>query len=255
MKIAALLVAPLFLLAGCSMFFGFNAFSSLDKPPAPKLSDYAGPNGLSKLASDLNSPAIVAALTADPTTTQQIESWLQTQYPSSTPPALTAVQLQAAALYSDLNLKTTAGEDLVNNIIAAIMTNRPSGNLAEVLQLILPPSALADQATFSAMVNGLLNANTAYMLIGNSLPPAPPGMNMGDIAQKAAVCYLMHEVVSAVAAFLAVPITDPSVSQQMFLLATNQTNTISGVTVPDPFPSNPAWLVNIFTAAGATYPT
>ena len=74
---------------------------------------------------------------------------------------------------------------------------------------------------------------------------------MGDVAQKAAVALMMKTVVHAVAVSLAVPDADPSVPVQMFLLATNQPNTISGVSVPDSFPARPAWLVNIFAAAGA----
>ena len=256
LKVTALLIAPLLILAGCSAFFGFNAYSSLDKPPAPKLSDYTGANGLSKLSSDLSSPAVVAALAADASTTQQVESWLQTTYLSG--PLTTPDQQLAAALYSDLNLKTTAGAQLVNNVVSAIITNPPSGNIASVLQSILPPGSLADQATFSAMVDGLMNANASYILLGgSSLSPVPPGLNMGDIAQKAAVSCMMDAIVSAVATSLGVAKTAPSVAQQMFLLATNQPNTISGVTVPDPFPARPAWLVNIFTAAGAmsNYPS
>jgi hypothetical protein len=255
LKVTALLIAPLLLLAGCSAFFGFNAYSSLDKPPAPKLSDYTGASGLSKLASDLSSPAVVAALASDTSTTQQVEAWLQTTYLSG--PLTTPDQQLAAALYSDLNLKTTAGAQLVNNVVSALITNPPSGNIASVLQSILPPGCLSDQATFSAMVSGLLNANASYILLGgSSLSPVPPGLNMGDIAQKAAVSCMMNAVITAVEVWPP-GFTQAAAIQQMFLLATNQTNTISGVTVPDPFPARPAWLVNIFTAAGAmsSYPS
>ena len=89
------------------------------------------------------------------------------------------------------------------------------------------------------------------------LSPPPPGLNLGDIAQKAAVSCMMDAAVSAVATFLGVAKNNPAVTQQMFLLATNQANTISSVTVADPFPARPPWLVNIFTAAGAmsSYPS
>jgi hypothetical protein len=250
LKVTALLLTPLLLVAGCSAFFGFNAFSSFDKPPAPKLSDYTGAGGLSKLAGDLTSKAVVAALAADPTTTQQLEAYLLGVYTGGGPDAQ-----QAAALYADVNLKTTLGEDLVNNVVAALMTNPPSGNIASILQSLLPPGATADQATFSAMVDGLLNAEAAYMVLGVSTPLPPPGVNMGDVAQKAAVSLMMKTVVHAVALDRGVLDTDPLVMVQMFLLATNQTNLISGVSVPDPFPANPPWLVNIFAAAGATYPS
>jgi hypothetical protein len=249
LKVTALLVAPLILLAGCSAFFGFNAFSAVDKPPVPKLSDYTGAGGLSKLASDLTSKAVVAAMASDPTMVQQLETYLQGVYTGGGPNAQ-----QAAALYADVNLKTTLGEDLVNNVVAALMTTPPTGNIASVLQSLLPPGATADPATFSAMVIGLLNAEAAYIVLGNSTPLPPPGVNMGDVAQKAAVALMMVTVITAVEAFPP-GYTQAAAISQMYLLATNQANGISGVSVPDPYASNPAWLVNIFAAAGATYPS
>ena len=117
LKVTALLIAPLILLAGCSAFFGFNAFSSLDKPPPPNLSDYTGAGGLSKLASDLTSKAVVAAMASDPAMVQQLETYLQGVYTGGGPDAQ-----QAAVLYADVNLKTTSGADLVNNVVAALIT-------------------------------------------------------------------------------------------------------------------------------------
>lgn len=66
MKAIALPLVPHFLLAGCSAFFDFNAFKTLDEPPAPSLSDHqGGSSGLAKLAADLGSPAAVDKLKAD----------------------------------------------------------------------------------------------------------------------------------------------------------------------------------------------
>jgi hypothetical protein len=253
LKVAALVVTPLLLLAGCSAFFGFNAYAALDKPAAPKVSDYSGSDGLTHLANDLASKAVVEAMKGDPADTQAIETWLQTTYNNG---ALTDNERQtAAALYADVNLKTTEGESLVNNVVSALMTTPPSGNLQSLLASILPPGALADEPTFTAMMIGLLNAEAAYMVLGSLPTPPGPPVNLGDVAQKAAVCYLADAIVSGTSSFLGSPPQATTLHQLYLLAIGDPSNTVSTVSIADPFPSNPAWLVNIFGWSGATYPS
>lgn len=257
MKATALLMIPLFLLAGCSAFFGFNAFKSLDEPPAPKLSDYkGGSDGLAKLASDLGSPAVVDQLKADPTTTDAIETYLDDRYDVTTGPLDTPDKQAAAMLYGDLYLKTTSGDELVNNIVAAVMTSPQSGNISSLISSIIPAEVAGDETAFTAMMKGLLYANMAYQALGAQTPPysVPSGMTMGDIAQKAAVAYLIWAVVDAIE-HQTVYTTPEEAIAQMYLLTNNQTNDIGSVDVPDPFdPFNNGPLVNIFDAAGAPHP-
>ncbi|HVP20128.1 MAG TPA: hypothetical protein VMU36_14165 [Spirochaetia bacterium] len=251
-KVKACALAPLLLLAGCSAFFQFNLFKGLDKPPAPKASDYEGQGGLAKLANDLSSPAVVAQLKADPTTTQEIETYLATTYLSA--PLTTPDQQQAAALYGDLNLKTTSGDQFVNNLVDIVMSGASGGKtIQQILQGIVPASVASDPTAFSNMVGGFLAAEAAYQLLGASVPPSPAGVNMGDVAQKAAVAWTMQLAVNAIIAS-GVPDT-PTAEAQMYALLNNQPNSISGVIVPDPFSFPPAWLSNIFTAAGAKMPS
>jgi hypothetical protein len=251
LKVTTLLIAPLILLAGCSAFFGFNAFSGVDKPAVPTLSDYTGAGGLSKLANDLNSKAKTAAIASDPAMVQQLEAWLQTQFGTMSTPE----EQQAAALYADLNLKTTPGADLVKQVVVAINVSPPTGTLASILASILPPGCTASEAVFTSMVNGLLNAEAAYAVLGASIsptPPGPPGLNMGDIVEKASVAYMMSTIVADVAAAVG---SQPAAIHQLFLLATNDpTNTISTVYVADPFLTHRVWLDNLVGAAGITYP-
>jgi hypothetical protein len=78
-------------------------------------------------------------------------------------------------------------------------------------------------------------------------------MTMGDIAQKAAVAYLMWAVVDAIETQTAYT-TPQEASAQMYLLTNNKTNGIGQVSVSDPFdPLDPS-LKNILDAAGAPYP-
>jgi hypothetical protein len=258
---AAIAVNFLLLLSGCSAFFQANIFKSLDKVTAPTASDYEGPGGLDKLANDLSSPAIVAALKADPAAAASIETYLQTTYLSS-PPLTTPDQQKAAVLSSDLYLKTTSGDQFVNNAVTlAIGGVGSSKTVKDIMQDIVPPDVAADPVAFSAMVEGLLDANDNYALFGGSLPPAPSGMNLGDVAQKAAIAWTVRSEMNTLETFLS--LTDSAadraaVEAQMFALLNNQPNSISSVTIPDPFSAPqgpPGWLDAIFTAAGATLPT
>jgi hypothetical protein len=261
-KIVTLLIVAFLSFAGCSALFEFNAFSSLDVPAAPKLSDYQGSDGLAKLEQDLSSAAVVARLKADPTTTKQIEDYLSATYRITTfgdPLTATAEQRTAAALYADLYLKTTSGDQLVNNVVTTIMTQQAfSGDITSIFSGIIPADVIHNQTAFGAMMNGLVEAKSAYQQLGASLAPPgvpPEGMNMGDIAQKAAVAYLMDAVLSAVEGQTP-PLSQADAADQLYYLVNNQPNdvTTNGVSVSNPFAAQPE-LQHIFTAAHAPYPS
>jgi hypothetical protein len=250
MKATALLLFPLLLLAGCSAFFGFNAFKTLDEPPAPSLSDYqGGSDGLAKLAQDLASPAVVDKLKADAATTQAVEAYLSTTYLAAVT-LDTADQQTAAVLYGDLYLKTTSGDELVNNIVTSLVTSAQTGSVSSIISSIIPAGVAGDKAKFTAMVTGFLYANTAYLKLGASIPVrgVPPGMNMGDIAQKAAVAFLMQAVVDAIIASGA-PDTAAAIDELF------RSDPALGTVLVDPFHTVNTPLKNIFDAAGAPYPT
>ncbi|HUI69772.1 MAG TPA: hypothetical protein VL354_04575 [Spirochaetia bacterium] len=255
-----LLLASL-LVAGCDAFFGFNLLKGLDKapPPNPSTYDYAtnGSAGLDKLSNDLNSPAVVDSLIADPTATTTIENNLKTTYTDPTVPVQD--QQLAAALYGDVNLKTTSGETVVNNAVQVSLSGTNNQNVTQILQQIVPANVAADPTLFSNMANGLLNAEAAYIALGNSFPApvspaeAPPGVNMGDVAQKAAVAWTMQCVVTAVQNGPPAFPTQQATIDQLYLIDNNQATTT--VTVPNPFSPAPSWLQNIFTVAGAKLPS
>lgn len=262
----ALFVAVLLTATGCSAFFDFNAFSSLDKAAVPDPSRYQGLTGLVNLQNDLASKSVVDALKADFSLSQQILTNLvnDPSYPLSGSPPWSPAQQTAAILYSSLALQCTSGDVLVNNIIGTVMT-QPSGNIQSMLQSIIPADVMADQTgtSFANMVKGLVTqAYPMYKKLGLSItdvnsdgkidpPDAPTGMNMGDAAQKAAVALLMYTIDQAVlgAGYL----NDVS---QMWALVNNQPNSIASVPVSDPYNPLPGWLKNLFDVAGITnYPT
>jgi hypothetical protein len=106
-KALALAIMVSLALAGCAQLFEFNLFAGLDTPPTPTAADYTGAGGLDELADDLNSPATVEALAADPALVQQIEDSLWDTYLGDAGGVENEEDSQAAILYADLALKTS----------------------------------------------------------------------------------------------------------------------------------------------------
>ena len=194
-----LFVAALLALSGCKAFFDFNAFSSLDKASVPNPSRYQGAGGLANLQADLGSSSIVDALKGDPATVATILANLNSSY-GVTGTLTTPDQQTAAILYSDLALKSTSGDALVNNIVASVMTTS-TGNLGQILQSVVPPTW--QRTSRSSPTWWMVSARpriprTWHWGLRAAAVGAPPGMNMGDVTQKATVSYLMVEVFNAV---------------------------------------------------------
>lgn len=210
-KTLALTGAVLFALAGCAQLFDFNLFGAIDNPPTPTAAEYSDSDGLDKLDDDLDSPAIVEALAGDPGLVDQIADGIWNDYLDDGSVDGEEDQ-QAAIVYADLLLKTTEGEELVNNIVEVLLGGMFDGSetIAEVLAAIIPPEAMASEAVFTATVNALLAANEAYLLLGASIDKlapfgeADPGATLpagslpGDVAQKAVVAYTMWAAVERV---------------------------------------------------------
>lgn len=240
-----------FLLAGCDAFFGVNILKGLDKVPAPNPSQYdyatSGDAGLKKLQTDLGSQAIINALTGDPSATATIESNLQTTYNDATVPL--ADRQLAATLSGDVNLKTTGGSAVVNNALPVATSGTSGQTVKDILQQIVPANVASDPTAFAATVNAFLNACAAYAVLGGTVPPAPSGINMGDVAQKAAVAWTVQYLVTQIGG------GTQNAIDQMFSLLNN--GPYSGPSTIDPFAGGtaPGWLQNIFTAAGATMPS
>ncbi len=265
-KAFALAIAVSLALAGCAQLFEFNLFAGLDNPPTPSAADYTGAGGLDALGEDLNSPATVAALAAEPAVVQQILDDLEANYWGDG--VIGDDDSQAAILYADLALKTTEGEELVNNVVGALMDGSltSSSDIATLLASIIPPAALADEATFTAMVEALLEANDAYEQLGLWVDgpdadgawdnPLPPGSLPGDVAQKAIVAYTMAGLVDAVVTDPDMaPITVPDVITQLYLVASEQPHdpNMDDIMV-DPFTSPANWLLALLDLAGVPLP-
>lgn len=271
----SLLVAVL-LVAGCSAMFDFNLFKDLGLDPvaAPTPADYAGTGGLDRLAADLASPAVIDALIADPTAAAALESYLEGIVGGTVD---SPEEQQAAILLADLELKTTNGEELVNNIVDTLLdpgTDFSSVNVRDLLLSIVPAEVANNRPAFTAMINGLLEANSSYFALGQYIDvnkdglmdadkSLPPGSNGGDIAQKATVAFIAAVVMAEVDANdTSVPPSDTAHAvDQMFNLLYDAASCDAGIdgtmTITDPFAgsSDPVMsLKALYDAAGMTFP-
>ena len=250
-KAVVVVIAPFLLLAGCSAFFEANILKGLDKVSAPSAADYEGPGGLDKLASDLSSPAVVAALTSDPEAVAGIVSMLQGIIAGGSKPD----SQTAGILLGDIYLKTTSGDVVVNNAVELALDPPANPTIDQILKDIIPADVAADPVRFAGMINGLLDAKKAYADLGAATPPGtplPPGTNGGDLVQKATVAYLMDDTVRQAASANALTI-DATISE-MFKLVNNQANAVSGSPVNAPMRPPDPWLDNLYTAADVPLP-
>ena len=249
-------LAPLILvslLTGCAELFEFNLFKALDPikmPDAAMLSEMEEEDGVSGvldyLDSELGSPGFIEKLGEEPGSYDAIEDYLGEHRGNSS----TADEKRATILYADLNLKTTGGEELVNNSVSALVGgdfgNTDWSNAADIKNFLfgfLPevmPSGVNSQSEFNDMIQGFVAASAAYDDFGNSLPgDVPEEINMGDVAQKAIVSYVISEVVN----------NSLYTNEQLYQIAHGVDPGVNpSGPIADPFTASP--LNEILTAAG-----
>lgn len=257
MKKAIAVLIPLILvslLTGCAELFEFNLFKALDPikmPDAAMLSEMEDEEGVSGvldyLDSELGSPGFIEKLGEESDSYDAIEDYLIDHRGTSS----TADEKRATILYADLNLKTTGGEELVNNSVSALVGGDFStGSLDTVAEVrtfllgflpdVVPSSALSSQFAFDEMLQGFVAAYDAYEDFGNSLPSdVPEEINMGDVAQKTIVSYVISEVVS----------NNLYSNAQLYQIALGNDQGDPSSSIIDPFAANSP-VDKILTAAG-----
>ena len=201
---AAVLTAALL---GCTQLFEFNLFSALDKASVPKASDLKKmdtDDALDLLEGEADSDAFFDALKNDPTGKTDLQGYLSVTMNGGNGATDEDIP-RAALLYSDIELKTTGADELVNNLVKVLDTSGSGGmgdysSFGDFWNAVAPQDA--DPAT---VFDGLNNAYTGFNILGYSLSDTdgdgtldgPEGANMGEAAQNAVVSFMVHEVMDA----------------------------------------------------------
>jgi len=204
------------LFTGCAELFEFNLFKALDPikmPDAAMLSEMEAEDGVSGvldyLGSELGSPSFIEKLEEEPGSYDAIEDYLIAHKGNS------GDGQKATVLLADLYLKTTGGEEFVNNSVTAAINGDFDGlsgqNAADFLEGflpgIIPSSALSDLSSFTAFLDGLSAANQEYHDFAASLDlvapvgepdNVPDNVNLGDVVQKAIITQVVVEARSVI---------------------------------------------------------
>lgn len=219
MRYLKLLLGALLILGfiGCediSQIFEFNLVEGLEYVPVPtaaELGSMETGEALQSLDQEFESDTFFDRLSTPEAQAQkdELSTYLTDVRTSET--ATTEQKQQAQILYADLHMKTTGGDEFVNNV-TAVADDLVSGEMfqssdpgAEIQTLFTDLIPLDIQETtdpevkkeqISAMLNGLIEADTAYQEFGDTLAAseAPEDTNMGAVAQNALVSFIVAGV-------------------------------------------------------------
>ena len=199
------------LLTGCAELFEFNLFKALDPikmPDAAMLSEMENEDGVSGvldyLEAEFGSPSFIEKLDEEPGSYDAIKDYLIDHKGNSEDGQ------RATVLLADLYLKTTGGEEFINNSVTAAisgdfdgLTGQNAADFLEVfIKVIIPSYALSDISSFTVFLDGLSAANQEYHDSAASLDinptdgvpdNVPDNVNLGDIVQKAIITQVVVE--------------------------------------------------------------
>lgn len=190
---ALALLAVLF--AGCANIYESNLFENFDGPPnAAELAN----GSLEDIAEAAQSPKFFDELRDDPAAKEAIQNRLQEIY--NDPAATDAEKRSAAIISGDVEMETTQGREIVNNVVDVIL-DESGGDFSDPATFVrntFPESVRNDPVLLKAQIESFQTAAQAYYAYGTGLTEenVPDGANSGEIAQRATVAILMDELAS-----------------------------------------------------------
>ncbi len=247
-KIILVIAAVSIALLGCQQMFEFNLFSAVDHasiPSASELKSMETSAALDLLGDESSSDKFYEDLANDPTKKQELEGYLGDIWAPGSSEA-PEDQQRAALLYADIEMKTTGGDELVNNLVNTLLSDNPPNDFSDFWDQVVPAEAQSEQG-MEEMLGGFLDAWNAYDAFGNTLSSndPPEGTNMGEVAQNAVVSFYLYSFAEA----NGVDTTSDTAASDLYDLLTG-TTTPTATAIPDPTSSTS--LNNIINTAGLT---
>lgn len=204
----------LFLLGSCADLFKGNLFEEFDGPPDASdiLGDYVDANGRVSTAdardfiADLSDAAASSRFYDDLSASDRtnLNTALSSVYGNGD--VATSTRQEAAVLAGDVATRGTDAGETINNV-ANVLTSDSGGDAfndpAALMDLVIPDSAKGDAAAIEGILDDLVAAAEAYDYLGDSLTDTdgdgtvdgPDGVNMTEVAQKAAVAIAVKKLV------------------------------------------------------------
>lgn len=236
------MVAVTMLIAGCANIYDSNLFESFDGPPsAAELAT----GSLEDIADAAESPKFFDELRDDPSAKEAIQNRLQEIY--NDPASSDGEKKTAAIIYGDVEMETTEGAEIVNNVIDVLL-DESGGEFSDpgtFIRNTFPESVRNDPVLLKTQIESFRTAAAAYYVYGSGLTAEsePEGVNSGEIAQRATVAILTDTLASQAGS------TDA-------LVADIQADDYSGYTDPTDTAlgteASPTPLRNILDVAGLT---
>lgn len=250
-------VAMSLVFVSCDSFFNMNLFKSagLGQVSPDKLKGETSAELVDDAYDDNGaaSTTFFDALAGDSTVKGEVLATLTETYTTSTNP----VEIQeAASLAAQIEIVTTGGDGLVNNVVDALdriqslSSSNPEGAV-DLLKSLVPPELSGSEASFSAAIDALISANDAYVVLGTSVAAngVQGDINIGTAAFSAVLAAALDGISVT---GLADPDTGAAyTSTAAFLWDSLQGKTITGTptfTVPDTADGSP--LGSLLAAAG-----
>jgi hypothetical protein len=215
-RVAAILMAVSFFLAGCSNLFTGNLFSSLDGPPSAGdiRGRYADENGdvpagsADAFVDDLEDAASTDRFFDDLNDTDRsgLRDSLESVYENEDVDE--ATRQSAAVLAAEVTLRGTNSGETINNVADVLTSSEGVDSFSEpsvLLDQIIPDSAKGDPDAIERILNDMVAAADAFDALGTTLTDsdgdgtidnAPAGANMTELAQQAAVAMVVRNLVN-----------------------------------------------------------
>ena len=195
MKLGAVAFVAVAFLSGCDIMFTnvFEKLAPLKVPSASELSTLST-DEIQRLAED---PDFFDQLADDPAKQAAVLDNLDDKFSDGT--ADTPEEQKAAALYAEIQLKTSGADDVIARLIGVLtggdgfdqLDTDPSVLLADLFEESLPTPE-----EIQAMVTALHNSWAAYNAIGAGLGTSSldESLNAGDIAMSAALAAALEGI-------------------------------------------------------------
>lgn len=186
------LFATVLAVTGCQNIYDSNLFTNFDGPPSA--SDLANASA-GEIAEAAESPQFFDELRDDPAAKETIQNRLQEIY--NDPDASEEERRTAAILSGDVEMETTAGGEIVNNVVDVLLSGDGEGDFSDpatLIDSIFPESVRNDPTALREQLESFQTAAAAYDAYGTGLTAdgVPDGANSGEIAQRATVAILVN---------------------------------------------------------------
>lgn len=202
-------------ITGCSNLLTGNMFSNFDGPPsASDLTSRYGDNDVPTDDADDFVNAVDDAAGSrrffddlSDSDRDELAETLRSVYDSDDEDLDPETRQRAAVLAADVTLRGTDSGETINNVANVLTSSEGADSFSDpavLMDQIIPDSAKDDPVAIKRILDDMVTAADAYDALGSSLTDedgdgtidnAPDGVNMTEVAQKAAVAMIVRNIV------------------------------------------------------------